>query len=133
MQAGLNLNKINTIVDLYSDKYSTLKYIKTDLSEEIIKALQSQINRIQYEEIQKSQVKILLEEDINRQSILERLGWRFIRIRGSEFFSDESGSMKRIIQKLNEFKIYPEQNNTNSNEDTNLQLVQKLRQKCRSF
>jgi hypothetical protein len=54
MQARLNLNKINTIVDLYSDKYSTLKYIKTDLSEEIIKALQSQINRIQYEEIQKS-------------------------------------------------------------------------------
>lgn len=26
-----------------------------------------------------------LEEDMNRQSILERLGWRFIRIRGSEF------------------------------------------------
>ncbi|KGN00298.1 hypothetical protein Z969_09985 [Clostridium novyi A str. 4570] len=54
-----------------------------------------------------------LEEDMNRQSILERLGWRFIRIRGSEFFSDESGSMERVIKKLNELEIYPEDNHEN--------------------
>lgn len=58
-----------------------------------------------------------LEEDMNRQSILERLGWRFIRIRGSEFFSDESGSMERVIKKLNEFEIYPEESNHDSNDD----------------
>ncbi|APM39838.1 AAA domain-containing protein [Clostridium kluyveri] len=56
-----------------------------------------------------------LEEDMNRQSILERLGWRFIRIRGSEFFSDELGSMERIIQKLNELEIYPEEGTDDSN------------------
>nr|WP_269205515.1 DUF559 domain-containing protein [Clostridium botulinum] len=58
-----------------------------------------------------------LEEDMNRQSILERLGWRFIRIRGSEFFSDESGSMERVIKKLNEVEIYPEESNHDSNDD----------------
>ena len=52
-----------------------------------------------------------LEEDMNRQAILERLGWRFIRIRGSEFFSDENKSMENIVKKLNDFEIYPEENN----------------------
>ncbi|WP_252231886.1 AAA domain-containing protein [Clostridium sp. ZBS15] len=61
-----------------------------------------------------------LEEDMNRQSILERLGWRFIRIRGSEFFSDESGCMERIIQKLNELEIYPEESNDDSNDHNTL-------------
>ncbi|NFM15847.1 DUF559 domain-containing protein [Clostridium sporogenes] len=61
-----------------------------------------------------------LEEDMNRQSILERLGWRFIRIRGSEFFSNESGSMGKIIQKLNELEIYPEESDDNSNSDNTL-------------
>jgi very-short-patch-repair endonuclease len=61
-----------------------------------------------------------LEEDMNRQSILERLGWRFIRIRGSEFFSNESDSMEKIIQKLNELEIYPEKSNDDSNDDNTL-------------
>lgn len=58
-----------------------------------------------------------LEEDMNRQSILERLGWRFIRIRGSEFFSNESASLERVIKKLNELEIYPEEINDDSNDD----------------
>lgn len=59
-----------------------------------------------------------LEEDMNRQSILERLVWRFIRIRGSEFFSDESKSMEKVIEKLNELEICPEESNENVNDDT---------------
>lgn len=58
-----------------------------------------------------------LEEDMNRQAILERLGWRFIRIRGSEFFSDENKSMENIVKKLNDFEIYPEENNMNLDDD----------------
>lgn len=58
-----------------------------------------------------------LEEDMNRQSILERLGWRFIRIRGSEFFTDEVASMKMVIKKLNELEIYPEEYNCESKDD----------------
>lgn len=61
-----------------------------------------------------------LEEDMNRQSILERLGWRFIRIRGSEFFSDEFNTMNHVITKLNELEIYPEESTENINCDTDL-------------
>ncbi|WP_099191960.1 AAA domain-containing protein [Tepidibacter mesophilus] len=50
-----------------------------------------------------------LEEDMNRQAILERLGWRFIRIRGSEFFSEEEVAMERVIRKLNDLEIYPDE------------------------
>lgn len=46
------------------------------------------------------------EEDMNRQAILERLGWRFIRIRGSEFFKDELGAMERVYKKLNDMEIF---------------------------
>lgn len=58
-----------------------------------------------------------LEEDMNRQAILERLGWRFIRIRGSEFFSDEASAMKRVTNKLDELGIYIEEKNNNINEE----------------
>lgn len=58
-----------------------------------------------------------LEEDMNRQSILERLGWRFIRIRGSEFFRDEEGTMKKVICKLNSTDIFPEQSDKIKDED----------------
>ena len=58
-----------------------------------------------------------LEEDMNRQSILERLGWRFIRIRGSEFFRDEEGTMKKVIDKLNSTDIFPEQSDKSKDED----------------
>lgn len=47
-----------------------------------------------------------LEEDMNRQSILERLGWKFIRIRGSEFYKDKKACMERVIHKLEEYNIY---------------------------
>ncbi|MBU3207750.1 AAA family ATPase [Clostridium algidicarnis] len=50
-----------------------------------------------------------LEDDMNRQAILERLGWRFIRIRGSEFFRNENETMSDVINKLNSMDIYPEE------------------------
>lgn len=47
-----------------------------------------------------------LEEDMIRQAILERLGWRFIRIRGSEFFRDPEATMKVVFEKLEQLEIY---------------------------
>lgn len=41
-----------------------------------------------------------LHEDLARQSILERLGWTFIRIRGSAFYSDKVKAMKKVKDKL---------------------------------
>lgn len=55
-----------------------------------------------------------LEEDMNRQTILERLGWRFIRIRGSEFFSKEEIVMEDVINKLNNLEIYSYESLDNS-------------------
>lgn len=60
-------------------------------------------------------------EDMERQSILERLGWRFIRIRGSEYYHGKSQTITRVIGELNAAGIEPEANllpEDNSVEDT---------------
>jgi very-short-patch-repair endonuclease len=46
-----------------------------------------------------------LSEDMARQAILERLGWTFIRIRGSSFFRDRVRTMDSVIQKLEQLGI----------------------------
>ncbi|MDP2342078.1 MAG: AAA domain-containing protein [Deltaproteobacteria bacterium] len=48
-----------------------------------------------------------LQRDVDRQRILERLGWRFIRLRGSEFFADEPATMKRVIERLSRLGVVP--------------------------
>lgn len=49
-----------------------------------------------------------LEEDMARQAILERLGWRFVRIRGSQFFRNQEQSMEPVLGKLRKLGIPPE-------------------------
>lgn len=48
-----------------------------------------------------------LEEDMVRQAILERLGWRFIRIRGSEYYRNKAETLKAVYDKLQRLDIYP--------------------------
>lgn len=48
-----------------------------------------------------------LADDMARQVILERLGWRFVRIRGSAFFRDEERAMLPVFQLLDELGIEP--------------------------
>lgn len=50
-----------------------------------------------------------IREDMERQTILERLGWRFIRIRGSEYYRNPEAAMQRMIKELNERGIEPEE------------------------
>jgi hypothetical protein len=40
--------------------------------------------------------------------VLERSGWRFVRIRGSQFFRDPDAAMKHVFETLFEFGILPE-------------------------
>lgn len=54
-----------------------------------------------------------VREDMERQTILERLGWRFIRIRGSEYYRNPKSTIERVISELNEYGIDTE----NINED----------------
>lgn len=49
-----------------------------------------------------------IRADMERQTILERLGWRFIRIRGSEYYRAPEKTINRVINELSAFGIEPE-------------------------
>ena len=49
-----------------------------------------------------------IREDMERQTILERLGWRFIRIRGSEYYRDPKKCMSRVCRELEALDIHPQ-------------------------
>ena len=48
-----------------------------------------------------------LAEDMDRQSVLERMGWIFARIRSSEFLRSPAQAMKPVFEKLQMLKIPP--------------------------
>ncbi len=48
-----------------------------------------------------------LEADYRRQLMLERLGWRFIRIRSSHFFRDPDATMARVSERLDQLEVRP--------------------------
>jgi very-short-patch-repair endonuclease len=48
-----------------------------------------------------------LHDDIQRQSMLERLGWTFARVRGSIFFRAPERAMQPIFDKLQSLDIPP--------------------------
>jgi very-short-patch-repair endonuclease len=50
-----------------------------------------------------------LAEDMERQAILERLGWQFVRIRGSAYYRNREQAMQPLFSKLEELGIFPEQ------------------------
>lgn len=51
-----------------------------------------------------------IREDMERQTILERLGWRFIRIRGSEYFRNPEKTIERVCSELAAYEIMPKVN-----------------------
>ncbi len=51
-----------------------------------------------------------LEEDMARQAVLERLGWRFARIRGSQFFRNPEQAMSEVFERLRALDIPPSGN-----------------------
>jgi predicted RNA binding protein YcfA (HicA-like mRNA interferase family) len=46
-----------------------------------------------------------LAEDIERQTILERLGWQFVRIRGTAFYRNPELAMRPVFARLAELEI----------------------------
>jgi hypothetical protein len=48
-----------------------------------------------------------LSDDAARQAILERLGWQFVRIRGSSYYRDPDAAFKRVLDRLGELGIEP--------------------------
>lgn len=48
-----------------------------------------------------------IAEDMARQAVLERLGWQFVRIRGTEFFRDPDTAIGPVFQKLRALGVHP--------------------------
>ena len=49
-----------------------------------------------------------LQQDLERQAQLERMGWRFLRIRGSAYFRNPDSTMNAVFSRLSELGIEPE-------------------------
>nr|WP_255724727.1 AAA domain-containing protein [Shimazuella soli] len=47
------------------------------------------------------------EADLERQRILERVGWKFWRVSGREFYRNPENAMETLWKKLDEMNIYP--------------------------
>lgn len=50
-----------------------------------------------------------LQEDMARQAVLERRGWRFVRIRSTDFFRCPTETMNAVFEKLDRLGIRPSQ------------------------
>jgi very-short-patch-repair endonuclease len=48
-----------------------------------------------------------LRNDLERQAVLERLGWRFVRIRGTSFFRNRAGTMAYVKNQLRRLGVEP--------------------------
>lgn len=76
-----------------------------------------------------------IAEDLARQAVLERLGWKFHRIRGSEFFREPVRSVDRLLRRLAQLEIHAEtsENDGIGNEEADviheevLRLAQEIR------
>ncbi|HKV25851.1 MAG TPA: AAA domain-containing protein [Candidatus Acidoferrum sp.] len=65
-----------------------------------------------------------LADDMDRQSVLERMGWIFSRIRSSEFLRSPSRAMKPVFEKLENLEILPEgEANSSAEEDLGARQV----------
>lgn len=72
-----------------------------------------------------------IREDMERQTILERLGWRFIRIRGSEYYRNPKKTMERVVTVLTNEGIEPEQADANQEcVRRNTELLQRVKQRA---
>jgi very-short-patch-repair endonuclease len=72
-----------------------------------------------------------VQSDIERQAVLERLGWKFVRIRGSLFFRDHVAAVAPVFVRLDELGIAP-LGTSAANVDSN-ELVARVRRRAESL
>jgi very-short-patch-repair endonuclease len=48
-----------------------------------------------------------LQEDMDRQSVLERMGWIFTRLRSTEFLRNPDRALKPLVERLQSLEIFP--------------------------
>jgi very-short-patch-repair endonuclease len=71
-----------------------------------------------------------LQDDLERQAILERLGWIFVRIRGSLFFRDPDAAIAPVFAKLAHLDIEALGPASQAEPMTDSPLVERLRRKA---
>ena len=57
-----------------------------------------------------------IREDMEKQTILERVGWRFIRIRASEYFTHPKATMETLIKRLERLGVKPQKQTVKRND-----------------
>lgn len=69
-----------------------------------------------------------IREDMERQTILERLGWKFIRIRGSEYYRAPEEAMEQVVSQLTALGIEPEtREESNMSESFKPELLERVK------
>lgn len=68
-----------------------------------------------------------LAEDMNRQAILERLGWKFTRIRGSAFYRNPDQAMESVFNRLDELEILPNTQSIDGGRQDDSILIEELK------
>ena len=74
-----------------------------------------------------------IKNDIERQEILERCGWKFIRIRGSKYFRNPDLTMKEVVKELNIRGIYPEKQESILNKGQDNKLLNKIKNRAQEI
>ena len=67
--------------------------------------------------------------DMQRQTILERIGWTFIRIRGSEYFKNPDATIDRVVKELEMYGIMPEHQASSVAENSS-ELLERIKQEA---
>lgn len=71
-----------------------------------------------------------IREDMERQTILERIDWKFIRIRGSEYYRNPEKTIGRVISELTAQGIEPEETGVVSSEDRETELLRRVKNRA---
>ena len=68
-----------------------------------------------------------LQDDAERQGTLERLGWTFVRIRGSRFYRDPDAALKPVFERLATMGIEPHRHRNDTIPVEGQELVSRVR------
>jgi len=74
-----------------------------------------------------------LQNDLERQAILERLGWIFVRVRGSVFFRNPDAAMAPVFAKLADLEIEPLGPASDSERRTDSPLIERIRRNAEAL
>jgi very-short-patch-repair endonuclease len=74
-----------------------------------------------------------IADDMARQAVLERLGWRFVRIRGSQFFRDPSAAIAPVFDRLTELGIVADRETIVTPTADSSELIDRVKERARQI